>query len=145
MSDVNVRAIEKLAVVGHIESQVITAMQYSDVIDFSKFYQLLGIANLGAVNAGDQIVFAAFECDGSGNNASMLGAVTWAGTSGNQNTQIKLGVRAEDLTNATYQHMKFGLSCGTTGGAAGATILGVDGKYGPENAYDLASVTSLQV
>ena len=139
--DANVLATEKIALVGHIEPATITTAAYSDVIDFSKFFQLMGVASLGAINSGDQVVFAAYECDSTGNNASMLKAVTWNASTTNANSQIKLGIRAEDLANATYQHMKFGLSCGTTGGPAAVSVYGVDGRYGPESAYDLASVT----
>ena len=143
MSDANVRATEKIAVVGKVNPQTVTTVQYSDVIDMSKFLQALGVALLGAVNAGDTMVFSAFQCDGSGNNASAITnkIVTFAATSGNQNTQIKLGVRADDLANQTYQHLKFGLSCGTTGGPAAVVALGIDGKYTPDSDFDLSSVT----
>ncbi len=143
----NVRASEKIALLGTVDPATVTAQTYSDVVDMSKFWQALGFALLGAVNAGDTIVFTAYACDASGNNASPIVVngstrqVTLAATSGNQNTQIELGIRAEDLTGLTYQHMKFGLSCGTTGGLAAVAVLGTDCKYDPTSTYNLSTVT----
>jgi hypothetical protein len=144
--DTNVLATEQVAVLGVIEPQAtITTTQYSNVIDLSKFIQALGIAFIGAINASDQVVFSAYACDSAGANASAFKTVTFAPTTattyGNQNTQIKIGVRADDLTNQTYQYMKFGLKCGTTGGPAAIVVLGIDPKYGPASDWDLASVT----
>jgi hypothetical protein len=146
--DANSLPSEKAIVLGRVNPQTVTTVQYSDVIDMSKFLQAMGIALLGAINAGDTIVFSAYECDGSGNNASVIVTpggttkqVTLSATSGNQNTQIQMGIRAEDLTGQTYQHLKFGLSCGTTGGPAAVVALGLEAKYGPASDWALSSVT----
>jgi len=146
--DTNALPSEKAIVVGRVNPQTVTSILYSDVISMADWLQAMGIALLGAVNAGDTIVFSAYECDSSGNNASVIVSaagvtkqVTLTGTSWNQNTQLQMGLRADDLAGATYQHLKFGLSCGTTGGPAAVVALGLEPKYSPASAFALSSVT----
>jgi hypothetical protein len=147
--DTNALPSEKLVVLAAVNPQTVTSYQYSGVINMANFLQAVGIASLGAVNAGDIMTFGAYECDGSGNNASLIVTpagtrqVTLAATSGNQNTQIQIGIRAEDLAGLTYQHLKFGLSCGTTGGPASVIALGLEPKYAPASDWAPSSVTIL--
>jgi hypothetical protein len=145
--DTNATPSDKIVVLGRVNPQTITTIQYTDVISMADFLQAMGIALLGAVNAGDTMQFTAYSCDGSGNNANPIVTasgtrqVTLAATSGNQNTQIQIGIRAEDLAGLTYQHLKFGLSCGTTGGPASVVALGLEPKYAPASNFAPASVT----
>lgn len=136
--DTNSLATEKVAVVGSVPPQTITAMQFTSPINMAEFLQALGIAELGAVNTGDTMTFAAYACDGSGNNATLITdkegvqkEVVLPASASNQNSFISIGIRAEDLAGDTYQYLKFGLSCGTTGGPAAVTVLGLEPKYGP--------------
>ncbi len=146
--DTNSLATEKVSVVGLVPPQTITAMQFTAPINMSNFYQVLGIAELGAVNTGDAITFAAYACDASGNNASIIvdaqgvqKEVVLAASASNPDSTIEIGIRAEDLTEQTYQHLKFGLSCGTTGGPAGVVALNLEPKYGPASKFAMTSDT----
>lgn len=143
MSHINVAAGEKLAVVGTIDPATVANTEvFTDVVDMSKFHQVLGIALLGNM-AAETIDFKAYSCDSNGSNSVALKSATQlaANASANDNAQVLISVRAEDLQASGKQHVRFGLvTGGATGGPAGVVVLGVDAKYQPASALHLASV-----
>jgi hypothetical protein len=144
MSDVNVLASEKVAVIGTLDPATVTTAVYTDVIDMSKWHQVLGVFLLGNMDDANNVVCAAYRCDSGGTNASAIKTVTKTAAAGNDNTQVVIGVRREDLLpQTTYnRYIKFGVTnSGAGGGPAGIAVLGVDPLYGPASDSDLASVT----
>jgi hypothetical protein len=146
---INTKAGEKLAVVGTIDPQTVANTElFTDVVDMRLFHQALGIALLGNM-AAETIDFAAYTCDSDGNNAAELKDTTQlaAHASNNDNKQLVISVRTEELIASGKTHIKFGLVTGnTTGGPAAVVALGVDARSldaaGPA---DLASVAEIQL
>lgn len=145
--DINTGAGEKLAVVGTVDPQTVANTEkFTDVIDMSKFHQVLGVAMLGDM-AAETIDFKAYYCDSDGNNASALKSATQlAGhASNNDNKQIVIQVRADELGPLSKQYIKFGLVTGnTTGGPAAVVAIGLDGRFQPESDSDLSSVVQIK-
>lgn len=143
MAETNVLASEKCAVVGTIDPAAgIAAVTYTDVIDMSKFGQALGVFLLGNMADADSVVCAAYACSSAGANPTAFKTKTLGANAANDNTQVTIGVRAEDLTHqATYnRYIKFGITNGAGGGGVAAVVaLGLDPKYGPASDDDLAS------
>lgn len=141
----NVLASEKVALIGTIDPVTVANTEtFTDVIDMSKFHQVLAIAFLGDM-AAETIDFKCYVCDSAGNNASAIKSATQltGHATNNDNSQIIIGVRGEDLLpQTTYnRYVKFGLvTGGATGGPAAVAVLGVDAKYGPAVDHDLSSV-----
>jgi hypothetical protein len=142
--DPNVLASEKCAVVGTVDPATVTALTYTDAIDMSKFRQALGIALFGNMTDGNDCVFAAYACNAAGNARSAIKTTTKTAAAGNDNTQVVIGVRAEDLlAQSTYtRYVQFGISnAGGAGGPAAVVALGIDPINGPASDDDLSSVT----
>ena len=105
-----------------------------------------GIALLGNM-AAETIDFKAYSCDSNGSNAAALKSATQlaANAAANDNTQVAIGVRAEDMQASGKQYVKFGLvTGGATGGPSAVLALGVDAKFQPASAANLASVQQLK-
>ncbi len=145
--DINVAAGEKLAVVGTIDPATVANTEvFTDVIDMSKFHQVLGIALIGNV-ASETIDFKAYSCASGGGSAASLKVATQlaAHASNNDNTQLVINVRAEDMQASGQQYIKFGLvTGGATGGPCSVVALGVDAKFSPASDSDLASVQQIK-
>jgi len=145
--NVNAGAGEKLALVGTIDPQTVANTEkFTDVVDMSEFHQVLAIAMLGDM-AAETIDFTAYICDSDGSNATELKAAAQlsAHASDNDNKQIAIQVRADELGPLGKRYVKFGLVTGnTTGGAASVAVIGVDGRYQPEADNDLSSVVQIK-
>lgn len=148
MSETNVLASERIAIIGTVDPAAgIAAVTYTDVIDMSKWHQALGLFILGNMADGDSVVCAAYRCDSAGNNVAAIKTETLGAAAGNDNTQVVIGVRGEDLhPQATYnRYIKFGITNGAGGGGVACVVaLGVDPKYGPASDSDLASVQAIE-
>ncbi len=144
----NTLAGEKLALVGTIDPQTVANTQlFTDVVDMSRFHQVLAIAMLGNM-ASETIDFRCFHCNSDGSSSVELKACTQlaANASTNDNTQLIISVRAEELAASGKQHVRFGLvTGGATGGPAGVAVLGVDAKYQPANDSDLSTVQQIRL
>jgi hypothetical protein len=144
----NVAAGEKLAILGTIDPQTVANTEkFSDVIDMNTFHQVLAIAMTGDM-ASETIDFKCYTCDSDGTNATALKTATQlaASASANDNAQVAISVRADDLVATSKRYIKFGLvTGGATGGAAAAVVLGVDGRYAPESASNLATVKQVKL
>lgn len=142
----NVLASEKIAVIGTLDPATVTNEAFTDVIDLSEWIQVMAVALLGNMADANDVVMKAYVCDSAGNNAKAIKTKTLTAAAGNDNSQIVIGVRSEDLhAQATYnRYIKFGLAnAGGTGGPAGVAVLGVDAKYGPASDNKLSTCSIL--
>ncbi len=143
-------AYEKAAVIGTIDPQTVSNTEkFSDVIDMKDFHQVLCIFMLGNM-AAENIVARCVTCDSSGSNAAALKTADTlsAHATNNDNKQIVISVRGEDLpgTSNANRYVKFGLvTGGSTGGPASAIVLGIDPKHGPAEKHDLATVVEIEI
>jgi hypothetical protein len=137
---------ERAGVVGRIDPQTVANTQlYTDVIDMSKWREVMGIALLGNM-ASETIDFKAYTCDNDGSNATALVSATQlaASASANDNKQIVINLRSEHVTN-TKRYVKFGLvTGGATGGPACVVAIGLRPVFGPATDDDLSSVVEVK-
>lgn len=145
MGSVNVKAGEKLAILGRIDPQTVANTEvFTDVVDLSQAHQVIAIAQLGNM-AAETVDFKCYTCDSDGNNAAALTgkAITQlaAHATNNDNVQVSITVRSDDLIATSKRYVKFGLvTGGATGGPASAVVLGVDARFDPASAINLTSV-----
>src|SRR5262245_27810973 len=140
---------EKCALVGRVNPQTVNSTEkFTDVVDMSKWGQALGVALLGDM-AAETIDFRCYTCASDGSGAVQLKAATQlaAHASNNDNKQVEINVRAEEVisaSNQTKQFVKFGLvTGGATGGPACVVALGLKPRFGPATDDDLASVVEV--
>lgn len=134
---------ERAAVVGTIDPQTVANTEiYTDVVDMSKFLAVAGVALLGNM-ASETIAFKAYTCDSDGSNSVALKTSSLtASASANDNTQLVIGVRAEELLASGKRYCRFGLvTGGATGGPASVVVLADPARIGPATLHDLSSVT----
>lgn len=145
---INVGAGEKLALIATIDPQTVANTElFSDVVDMSKFHQVLATAYLGNM-ASETIDFKAYTCNSDGSSATALKSCTQlaAHATNNDNKQLCIQVRADELGPLSKQYLKFGLvTGGATGGPAAVSVFGVDARYQPGSDNDLASVAEIKV
>ena len=146
--NVNIAAGEKLAILGRINPQTVANTElFTDVVDLSRLHQAIGIALLGNM-AAETIDFKCYSCDSDGSNTTALKSATQLPSSAtvNDNTQVAISVRAEDLQASSKRYIKFGLvTGGATGGPAAAIALWVDARLEMASADNLASVKQVKL
>jgi hypothetical protein len=140
---------EKCGLVGRVNPQTVNSTEkFTDVVDMSQWAQVLGIALLGDM-ASETIDFKCYTCASDGTGAVALKNATQlaAHASNNDNKQIEINVRVEEVITAstqTKQYIKFGLvTGGATGGAACVVALGLKPRFGPATDDDLTSVVEV--
>jgi len=137
---------ERIGVVGTIDPQTVANTEtYTDVVDMKSFHEVLGILLLGNM-AAETIDFKAYYCDSDGNNAVSLKAATQlaAHASNNDNKQIVINVKSQDLAALNKRYVKFGLVTGAgTGGPSAVVALGVSPRFAPVTDSDLSSVAEI--
>jgi hypothetical protein len=143
----NSLAARDIAVVGVADPATVTNTEvFTDVIDMTQFGQVMGIALLGNM-ANETIDFKAYTCAANGTSKVALKSATQlaASASANDNTQVVINVRSDDLTGGE-RYIVFGLVTGnTSGGPAAVVALGTAARYRPASDYDLASVVQVKV
>lgn len=150
MSTPNVAAAEKIALVGTIDPATVANTEvFTDVIDMHRWHQALGIALLGNM-ASETIDFKAYRCASDGSSKVALKSATQlaASATANDNAQVVINVRSEDLSAAAEgaRYVVFGLvTGGATGGPAAVVALGVDPRFSPASDNDLASVLQIKL
>lgn len=140
----NELASEQLGIVATMDPATVTTVAYSDVIDMSKYDQVLGIFLLGNMADGNDVICAAYRCDSAGANVAAIKTKTKTASASNDYTQVKIGVKRTDLLpQTTYnQYIKFGIT-NSGGGVCGMVAIAIDPKYGPASDNDLATVATL--
>lgn len=138
---VNQLASEQLGIVATIDPATITTVSYSDVIDMAKYDQVLGVFLLGNMDDSNDVVCGLYRCDSAGSNQSIIKTKTLTAAAGNDNTQVKIGVKRDDLLpQTTYnRYCCFGIT-NSGGGVCGMVAIAIDPKAGPADDHDLASV-----
>jgi hypothetical protein len=134
---------ERLSLLGTLDPQSVASTEtYTDYVDMSKQDQALVLAMLGDM-AAETIDVTVYEAkDGSGTGEQSLKSATQlaAHATNNDNEQIKINVRSDELSDG-YTHIRVGLVTGdTTGGPVSIAVLGGDARYEPASQDDLASV-----
>jgi hypothetical protein len=139
---------ERAAVIGRVNPQTVAnSEKFTDVIDVSKFAEVMAVALLGDM-ANETVTFTAYACDSAGNNASAISgkAKTYsASATANDNVQCAINVKSEQVAPAsgqTNRYVKFGLvTGGATGGPAAVVVLGLRPHFGPASDDKLSSCT----
>ncbi len=138
---------ERAAVVGTVDSQTVAnTAKLTDAIDMSKFGEVMGVLLLGDM-ASETIDFEAQEAATSGGSYSTISGKAAsqlaAHASNNDNKQIVINVKAEELS-AGKQFVKFrAVTGGATGGPAAVLALGMKPRFGPASDDDLADVVQI--
>jgi hypothetical protein len=137
---------ELIAVIGSIDPVAsVTTEVFTDVIDMSKFDQVMAVFMGGNVQSNDTMICKAYTCDSGGSNAAALKTASTVGA-GTDNTQVVIEVDNNDLagggTNAN-RYIKFGYASGGSGGPGAVLVLG-KAKYGPSSDEDLATVAEIE-
>ena len=140
-------AARELAVVGTIDPATVTNTQvYTDVIDMTKWGQVAAFCLLGNL-ASETVDFKAYTCASDGSNKVALKSCAQlaAHASNNDNTQLVINVRGQDLTGGE-RYITFGLvTGGASGGPAAVLAIGTNARFAPGADNDLASVVEIKV
>ncbi len=101
--------------------------RFTGVVNMGNFHQAVAVVQLGDM-ASEAITVKAYACKADGTGAVALTAnspaALAASAADNDNKQLVLNVRAEDLLESGLSHVKFGVvTGGATGGTAGAVVL----------------------
>lgn len=139
---------ERAGVVGTIDPQtVVNSEVFSDVVDMSKFAELMAVFLLGNM-ANETITATLYYCDSDGGNAVAISGkqlALSASASANDNTQVQMNLKAEEVITTSLQtkrYVKAGLVTGnSSGGPAAVLLLGMNPRFGPASDDDLASNT----
>lgn len=136
---------ERAAVVGTIDPQtVVNVEQLTDAIDMSKFSEVMFVAMLGNM-AAETIDFVVKESDASGGSYAALKSATQlaAHASNNDNKQIVISVKSEELTSGKRYLKGSLITGGATGGPAAVLALGMRPRFAPASDDDLADVVQI--
>lgn len=143
---INFKAGEKIALVSVIDPGTVNSTpKHSTPVDMSKFHQVVFALALGDM-AAETIDFLVQTCDSDGSNAATLKSATQlaAHASNNDNKQLLISVRAEELLESGKTHVRARAVTGnTTGGAACLMGFAVDARSEPASDNDLASVVQI--
>lgn len=139
---------EMLAVVGTIDPQTVTTSEvFSDIIDMSKYTDVMAVFSGGDMAATGSMVCRAVTCDSSGSNAAAFKTASTV-AAGTDNTQVIIEVANEDLAGGTAttadRYVKFGVVSAGEGGPVSCVVLG-RAKYGPSSNGDLSTVAEIEI
>lgn len=140
---------EEIAVIGTIDPQTVADSElFSDVIDMSKWLDVMGVAMAGDMNdSTGTIIFRAVTCDSAGSNVVALKTASTVAVVAD-NKQVVIEVNDSDLAGGTAttadRYIKFGLLSGSTGGPMAVLVLG-RAKYGPSSDSDLSTVAEIEI
>jgi hypothetical protein len=139
---------EVLSVCATVDPQTTANTEkFTDVIDMSKYDQVLGIALTGDM-ASETIDFRVVTCDSGGANPVALKACAQltASAGANDGAQLELAVRSADLNanGEAARYIKFGLvTGGATGGPCAVVVVGI-AHAGLASANDLSTVAEIK-
>jgi hypothetical protein len=138
---------ERLAVVGAVDPDANSAgTLYTDNVDMADFAEALFIGMLGTGVTTGSFVFDLVEdtIDGTGTGAQTLTPARAAAalTTGDNDSQVVIQVRAEDLSEG-YQYVRGRLVMTTAGADAGMLAIAGRPRFHPASDYDLASVAEI--
>ena len=137
------------AVVGMIDPDAYAANTYTTGwIDMNAFQSIMAVVMAGTLGAS-ATVDAKFEqaSDGTGTGAkdvsgSDITQLTKAGSDDDKQAVIQCNGEDLDLVGG-FTHVRLSVTVGTATSDCGAIVLGVDPRYVPASASDLASVAEI--
>lgn len=136
---------EKVAVVGTIDPQSANnTTKDTDWVDLRKFQEALFIALVGAIDSTiDVKLQEAQDASGTGvQDISGKSATQLAAT--DDNKQVVLNLKAEELTKTGYTHARMRLTLGNgTAQLVAGVALGLCPRHGPASDDDLADVAQI--
>lgn len=134
---------ERISLLGTVDPQTVADTEvYTDYVDMSKQDQALVLAMLGnmAAETIDVVVYEAKDGSGTGEQSLKSATQLAAHATNNDNDQIKINVRADELS-AGFTHIRVGVVTGdSSGGPVSIAVLGGDARYEPASQDDLDSV-----
>jgi len=139
---------EEWALCGTLDPQAVVDTElFTDVIDMADFHQAEAAFLLGGW-ASETIVCRAVTCDSAGNNAAALKTADTlaAHATNNDNVQVIISVRGEDLPGTTNadRYIKFGIVSGSSSGGTAAIAVFGQAKSKPATAFDLSSIKEIE-
>lgn len=137
-----------VAVIGTIDPVVVTTTElFTDVLDFSRWDQVMAIAMTGDM-AASTLDFSAYSCVAAGTSAVLIKGTTQLASSATANdlSQLIITLRASEVGALTgnKQYGKFGLVSSGSGGPCAVVVLGFQNRYGTAQVNDLASVLQIK-
>ena len=138
---------ERIAVVGTVDPQTVAnSEQLTDAVDMAKWHEAMFILCLGNM-AAETIDFGVYESATSGGSYTAVTgkAATQlaAHASNNDNTQIVINVKAEELSSGMRYLKGRAITGNSTGGPACVVALGLKPRHAPGSDDDLASVVQI--
>lgn len=140
---------ERFALVGTLDPvTVVNSEVFSDVIDMSKYAEVMGVLLLGNM-ANETVDFKCYYCDSGGSNAAALKSATQlaASAAANDGGQVIIGVRADDLNGIaeSKRYIKFGVvTGGASGGPASIAVFANPSRYSVAADIDLSTVAQIK-
>ena len=136
-----------MGLIGTIDPQTVTTSEvFSDVIDMSKFIDVVATFAGGNMAADGTMVCRAVTCDSAGDNAAAFKTASTV-AAGTDNSQVIIEVSNNDLagggTNAD-RYIKFGIVSAGSGGPVSCMVHG-RAKNGPSSDHDLATVVEIEI
>lgn len=138
---------EQVAVLATIDPDVSTAAAYtSDWIAVENWHQIMAIVMAGTLGTNATVDAKLQEAtDGSGTGAQNITGkaitqLTEAGTDSDKQAIINLNT---DEVTTGYTHVALVVTVGTATSDAGAIVLGLNPRWGPASASDLATVDEI--
>ncbi len=143
----NAKLREMLPLVGVLSpAATINVERFSTVVDMGAHIQALAVVALGDM-AAETIDAKLYACDSDGNNAVALtgnsATQLAAHASNNDNKQIVLNVRSDDLLASGKRYVKLGVVTGGASGGSVAAVILAQPRMGNAATVDLSSVVQL--
>jgi len=140
---INIKASSILPVIATVDPQTVTTVEvFTDVVDMSKFDQVIAFAATGDM-AASTLDFRFVGCDSNGTNptASVKAATQRASDASlNDGIQIILTIRGAEMPATKPRYGKFGIVASGSGGPLAVLVLGIAAKYDVASALQLATV-----
>lgn len=138
------KASEQIALVSALDPASLSAnTYYSDWILADDFERFMAIVLVGAITTNGTCDIAISQAtDGSGTGAKDVVAatqLTQAGTDSNKQVVLQCNTSQLDLAGG-FRYVAVEVVTATAASIAGAALLGLNPRYAPANAYDVASV-----
>lgn len=135
---------EQVALVATIDPDAYAASSYtSDYVNTEYFHQLMAVVYAGTLAASASVTAKLLQATSS----TGAGAVTVAGkaitamTTASNDKQAIIELKTDELNVAGgFKFVALKITAATAGGDIGGAIYGLNPRYGPASANDLASV-----
>lgn len=140
---------ERVAVVGMIDPDVNAAgtleTGWINMSDFQSIMAVIMAGTLGSSATLDAKLEQATNSSGSGAkdiDGAAISQLTQAGTDSDKQAVIQCNAEDLDLVNG-FTHVRLSMTTATASSDSAAIVLGLDPRYAPASAHDLASVDEI--